>query len=163
MAKLYVSDSPNPALVVDGLKGEDLRGAVALWGYAGEEPYFSNVRITSAVPQKVKNGSDISGAWSVRYSSDAGVLDGSLRVSREASKVSGVSTGALGQDCAVKGTWREGYIELSFAGDWPKESGLGTPGPVTVFLAGWIDGNSGKGRMRVDHHSDGKWAATRRE
>src|ERR1700756_2887496 len=67
-AKLYVNGSENPALVVDGLKGEDLHGAVALWGYANEEAYFSNVRITPAAPQNIKNGSDMAGTWNLRYS-----------------------------------------------------------------------------------------------
>src|SRR5580700_365501 len=50
---------------------------------------------------------------------------------------------------------RNGYVELSFAGEWPKESPRGAPGPVDAFLAGWIDGDSGKGRMRVQGRSDG--------
>lgn len=162
-AKLFVNGSPSPALVVDGLKGEDLHGVVALWGYANEEAYFSNVQITAANPQPVRNGSDITGRWDVRYSSDLGVLDGSLRVSREGNKVTGVWRGPLGQDCPVTGTWRDGYIEMSFTGEWPKEGGPGNTGPVTALLAGWIDGNSGKGRMRVEHHSDGRWTATRKE
>jgi hypothetical protein len=163
MAKLYVNGSGSPTLVVDGLKGEDLRGAVALWGYANEEAYFSNVQITAAPPQNVKNGSDISGTWDLRYSSDVGVLNGSARLNREGNKVSGTWSGALGDNCAVAGTWRDGYVELSFSGKWPKDIGVGTPGPVTASLAGWIDGNSGKGRMRVEGHSDGQWAATRKE
>ncbi len=32
-------------LVVDGLKGIDLRGSVALSGHMGQESYFSNIRI----------------------------------------------------------------------------------------------------------------------
>jgi hypothetical protein len=162
-AKLYLNGSANPALVVDGLKGENLRGAVALWGYPNEEAYFSNVRITAAAPQNVQNGSDISGTWDLRYSSDAGLLDGSLRLSRDGSKVTGIWSGALGQDCPVTGMWRDGYVELSFPGEWPKDAGLGAPGPVTASLAGWIDGKSGKGRMRVERHSDGQWVATRKE
>ena len=162
-ARLYVNGSPSPALIVDGLKGEDLHGAVALWGYANEEPYFSNVRITPAAPQPVKNGSDIAGTWDVRYASDAGPMDGSLKVTREGNTVTGVWTGALGQNCPVTGTWRNGHVELSFPGEWPKESRIGAPGPVTAYLAGWIDGNSGKGRMRVERHSDGQWTATKKE
>jgi len=50
-AKLYLNGSAKPSLVVDGLKGEDLRGAVALWGDQGEESYFSNLRITPAAAQ----------------------------------------------------------------------------------------------------------------
>ena len=47
-AKLYVNGSENPSLIVNGLKGEDLQGNVALWGYPGEEAYFSNVRVIPA-------------------------------------------------------------------------------------------------------------------
>ncbi len=39
-ARVFLYGSGRPALVVDGLKGHDLHGAVALWGYAGEESYF---------------------------------------------------------------------------------------------------------------------------
>jgi len=162
-AKLYLNGSAKPSLVVDGLKGEDLRGAVALWGYANEEAYFSNVRITPVEALAVKNGSDVAGTWEVRYASDAGTLDGSMKLTREGNKVSGTWSGALGQACAVTGTWRGGYLELSFAGEWPKDSGLGMPGPVTAFLAGWVDANSAKGRMRVEGRSDGQWAAKRKE
>src|SRR5260370_33451938 len=41
-AKLYLNGSSKPSLVVGGLKGEDLHGAVGLWGYANEESYFSS-------------------------------------------------------------------------------------------------------------------------
>jgi len=156
-AKLYLNESTKPTLIVDGLKGEDLRGVVALWNYTNEEAYFSNVRITSAVAQPVRNGSDVAGTWAVRYLSDAGVLDGSMILSREGNKVKGTWSGDLGQGCIVTGTWRDGYVELSFPGEWPKESQLGAPGPVTAFLAGWIDGDSGKGRLRVEGRSDGRW------
>src|SRR5260370_34542597 len=60
-AKLFLNESQGPSLVVNGLKGEDLHCAVALWGYQGEEAYFSNVRITNATPEPVKNGSDAAG------------------------------------------------------------------------------------------------------
>jgi hypothetical protein len=162
-AKLYVNGSESPALLVDGLKGEDLHGSVGLWGCGSQESYFSSVRTTPAAPQNIKNGSDVSGTWNLRYSSDAGVLDGSLKLNREGSNVTGSWSGALGENCAVMGTWRDGYIELSFPGEWPKDAGLGTPGRVTATVAGWIDGNAGKGRMRVDGHSDGQWTAMRKE
>ena len=45
-AKLYLNGSDKPSLVIDGMKGEDLHGAVGLWGFTNEEAYFSNVRIT---------------------------------------------------------------------------------------------------------------------
>src|SRR5579863_7083939 len=71
-AKLYLNGSAKPSLVVDGLKGEDLHGAVGLWSFTDEEAYFSNVRITPAVPENLKNGSEVAGSWEMRYSSDAG-------------------------------------------------------------------------------------------
>ncbi len=39
-------------MVVDGLKGEDLHGGIALWGYPEEEAHFSNFRtvISPAAP-----------------------------------------------------------------------------------------------------------------
>ena len=48
VARIFLNGSEKPSLVVDGLKSANLRGAVGLWGYAGEESYFSNVRITPA-------------------------------------------------------------------------------------------------------------------
>src|SRR5260221_14662009 len=143
-AKLFLNGSAKPALVVDGLKGEDLRGGVALWGYTNQESYFSNLRITPAAPQPLKNDSDVAGSWEVRYASDAGGMEASVKLTRDGNKVTGTWSGS-----AVTGTWRDGYVELSFATEWPKEARQGAPGPVTAFLAGWIDGNSGKGRMRI--------------
>jgi hypothetical protein len=74
-AKLYLNGSAKPSLVVDGLRGEDLHGAVGLWSFTDEEAYFSNVRITPAVPQNLKNGSEVAGSWEMRYSSDASRMD----------------------------------------------------------------------------------------
>jgi hypothetical protein len=162
-AKLYLNGSAKPSLVVDGMKGEDLHGAVGLWGYTDEESYFSNVRITPAAPQPLKNGSDVAGAWEMRYGSDAGGMGATMDLRRDGNKVTGTWSGPLGEGRAVTGTWRNGYVELSFPGEWPKESRQGAPGPVNVFLAGWIDGESGKGRMRVEGRSDGSWMANRRE
>jgi hypothetical protein len=162
-AKLYLNGSPRASLVVDGLKGEDLRGAVGLWGYTDEEAYFSNVRITPAAPQKLTNGSDVAGLWEMRYGSDAGGMAALMDLRRDGNEVSGTWSGPLGEARPVAGTWRSGYVELSFSGDWPKESRQGAPGPVRVFLAGWIDGDSAKGRMRVEGRSDGTWSAKRKE
>ena len=161
-AKLYLNGSMKPSLVVDGLKGEDLHGAVALWGYPNEESYFSNLRITHASAQPLKNGADASGVWDVKFATDAGRFEGSLKLSREANNLTGTWSGALGEDRPVVGTWRDGYMELSFTGTWPKESPQGAPGEVTTSLAGWIDGASGKGRMKVEGRADGQWTATRR-
>ncbi len=162
-AKLYLNGSPKPSLVVDGMKGEDLHGAVGLWGFTDEEAYFANVRITPAAPQNLKNGSDVAGSWEMRYSSDAGGMGASITLHRDGNKVTGTWSGPLGEGRAITGTWRNGYVELSFAGEWPKESRQGAPGPVNAFLAGWIDGDSGKGRMRVEGRSDGSWVAKRKE
>ena len=162
MAKLYVNGSAKPSLVVDGLKGEDLHGAVGLWGYTDQESYFSNVRITPAKAQNVTNGSDAVGSWEMRYSSDAVGLEASMELHREGNKLSGTWTGPLGENRAITGIWRNGYVELSFMGEWPKDVPDGAPGPVNAFLAGWIDGDSGKGRMRVEGHADGTWLATRK-
>ena len=162
-AKLYLNGSAKPSLVVDGLKGEDLHGAVGLWGFTNEEAYFSNVRITPAVPQNLTNGSDVAGSWEMRYASDAGGMGALMELHRDGKKVTGTWSGPLGQGRTINGTWRNGYVELSFAGEWPKESRQGAPGPVNAFLTGWIDGDSGKGRMRVEGRSDGAWTAKRKE
>jgi hypothetical protein len=162
-ARLYLNGSSTPSLIVDGLKGEDLHGAVGLWGYTDEEAYFSNVRITPATPQKLKNGSDVAGSWEMRYSSDAGPMSALMDLHREGSTVTGIWSGPLGDSRPITGTWRNGYVELSFAGEWPKESRQGSPGPVRAFLCGWIDGDVGKGRMRVEGRSDGTWVAKSKE
>jgi hypothetical protein len=162
-AKLYLNGSAKPSLIVDGLKGGDLHGAVGLWGYTYEEAYFSNVKITPAAPQSVKNGSDVAGSWDMRLSSDAGGGPATMELHRDGNNVTGKWSGPLGADRAISGIWRNGYVELAFAGEWPKESRQGAPGPVNAFLTGWIDGDSGKGRMRVEGRSDGTWVAKRKE
>jgi hypothetical protein len=138
-----------------------LRGGVALWGYQGEEAYFSNVRVTNSTPLPVKNGADASGIWQVRFSSDAGRFDGTVQLGRDGSKVTGTWSGALGNARPVTGTWRDGYLELSFQAEWPSGQ-LGNPGAATATLAGWIDGDSAGGRMRVEGRADGRWTATRK-
>ena len=79
--------------MVDGLKSPNLRGAVALWAYAGEESYFSNLRITPAAPAPVKNGSDATGTWAVRFFTDAGPFQGTLKLARERDKLTGAWSG----------------------------------------------------------------------
>jgi hypothetical protein len=162
-AKLYLNGSSKPSLVVDGLKGEDLHGAVGLWGFTDEEAYFSNVRITPATPQNLKNGSDAAGSWDMRYTSDAGAMVAKLEVRRVGNNLAGTWSGPLGESREISGIWRNGYVELSFAGEWPKDSRQGAPGPVNAFMAGWIDGDGGRGRMRVQGRSDGSWVAARRK
>jgi len=157
-ARLYVNGSANPSLVVDGLKGEDLQGAIALWGYAGEEAYFSNLRISNAKPELLENGGEAAGTWDVKYASDAGQYAGTMKLVREDSTLVGIWSGAFGPDQQVSGTWRDGYVELTFSGTWPEQ-----PGAVTATLAGWIDGDSAKGRMKVEGRADGRWSALRKK
>ena len=157
-ARLYVNGSANPSLVVDGLKGYDLQGGVALWGYAGEEAYFSNLRISHAKPIPVENGGEAAGAWDVTFASDAGRITGTIKLIRQSGTVTGTWSGDFGPEQPVSGTWRDGYVELSFSGTWPKQ-----PGTVTAVLAGWIDGDSAQGRMKVEGRADGRWTATRKK
>jgi hypothetical protein len=160
-AKLYLNGSENPTLVVDGLKGEDLRGGVALWSDEGEEAYFSNVRIANWTPLPLKNGADAGGTWQVSLSGDVGNFDGTVQLARNGSKVTGTWSGALGNSRPVSGTWRDGYVELSFNAEWPSGQ-PGSPGDATATLAGWIDGDSAGGRMRIEGRTDGRWTAKRK-
>lgn len=155
-AKLYLNGSGEPSLVVHGLRGEDLRGGVALWGYQGEEAYFSNVRITNATPAPITNGSDAVGTWQVKYASDAGLVNGTLKLVRNGNKLSGTWSGDMGNNLAVQGTWRDGYVEFTFPCTWMQDTTQ-----VTAHLAGWVDGNSAQGRMVVEGRADGPWTAAK--
>jgi hypothetical protein len=160
-AKIWLNGTEQPNLTVDGLKGEDLRGGIALWGYPGEEAHFSNLRITPSTPLPVKNGADASGTWQVKFASDFGMFAGTLQLKRDGSKVSGTWSGALGDARPVGGTWRNGYVELSFNAEWPNEAG-GNPASATAILEGWIDGDAAGGRMSVQGRADGRWTPTRK-
>src|SRR5450432_1184363 len=158
-AKLFVNGSEQPSLVVDGLKGDDLRGGIALWGYPDEEAYFSNFHIVSSPPVPVKNGSEAAGSWQVTSAGDAGGFQGALQLKRDGNKLTGDWAGASGKARPVTGTWRNGYIELSF------DAELGNPAnPIIApaIMAGWIDGDAGNGRMRVVDRTDGRWTAVRK-
>jgi hypothetical protein len=85
---------------------------------------------------------------------------GTLTLRRTGNAITGTWSGDLGANQPVTGTWRDGYVELSFPGEWPAKS-RGRPGPATTTLAGWIEGASAKGRMRVDGRTEGPWTATR--
>jgi hypothetical protein len=158
-AKLYVNGSDTPSLVVNGLKGEDLLGGVALWGDSREETYFSNLKITRAEAQPVVDGGEAAGTWDVKYASDYGSYTGSMNLHREGETVTGAWSGAFGAKQPISGTWRNGYVELTFTGTWPKPN----PGPVSTTMAGWIDGDSAKGRMKVEGRADGLWTAERKK
>ena len=158
-ARLFVNGSEQPSLVVDGLKGDDLRGGIALWGYPGEEAYFSNFHIVSSPPVPVKNGSEAAGSWQVTSAGDAGGFQGALQLKRDGNKLTGDWSGVSGKARPVTGTWRNGYIELSF------DAELGNPAnPIIApaIMAGWIDGDAGGGRMRVVDRTDGRWTAVRK-
>jgi hypothetical protein len=157
-AKLYVNGETRPVLVVDALKGEDLKGGVALWGFPGQESYFSNVRISPAKRQAIENGSDAAGEWVLKYASDAGPHDCTLKIHREGDKLSGTISGLLRGDVPVNGTWRNGYVELTFQGVLPDPIG----GEASALLAGWVDGAAARGRMIVSGRADGVWTATRK-
>jgi len=144
---------------VNGLKGEDLQGGVALWGYPGEEAYFSNVKVIPAKAEAVTNEGEASGTWEVKFASDYGRYEGSMNLHREGTAVKGTWSGAFGQDQPISGTWHNGYVELTFSGTWPSEK----PAPMTATLAGWIDGDSAKGRMKVEGRADGQWTALRKK
>ena len=163
-AKLYLNGSDKPTLVVDGMKGEDMHGAVALWGNPGEEAYFSNLRITPAAsPSSVQNNGEPAGTWDVDFLTDAGRFGGSLKLTRTGTQVDGSWSGALGQDQHVTGTWRNGYVELGFDGNWTKEMFQGAPGAARVTFVGWVDGDTATGRMKVQDRADGRWVATRKK
>ena len=157
-ARLYVNGSENPTLIVDGLKGEDLQGAVALWGYAGEEAYFSNLRISNTKPEPLENGGEAAGTWDVKIASDAGGYAGTMKLVRQDSTLSGIWSGDFGPNQPVSGTWRDGYVELTFSGTWPEQ-----PGSVTATFAGWIDADAARGRMKVEGRADGRWNAVRKK
>ncbi len=137
VARIFLNGSEKPSLVVDGLKGSNLRGAVGLWGYAGEESYFSNVRITPTAATPVKNGADAAGEWTVRYGSDAGPFEGSMKLTRDGNQISGTWSGELGDNKAIHGTWRDGYVELWFPADWP-EGRDGAPGRGDCVSGGLV-------------------------
>jgi hypothetical protein len=158
-ARLYVNGSENPSLVVNGLKGEDLQGGIALWGNSGEEAYFSNLKVIHATPQPVAVGGDLAGSWSVHFGSDYGAYTGTMNLHREGEAVTGKWSGAFGPDQPIHGTWRNGYIELTFNGTWSQKGRA----PITATLAGWLDGNAASGRMKVEGRADGQWTAERRK
>jgi hypothetical protein len=157
-ATLYLNGSDKPSLVVDGLKGEDLQGPVALWSYSGEEAYFSNLKITPAKAEAIENGGDAAGMWDVICATDAGRLGGTLKLVRQDNTLVGLWSGALGPDQQVNGVWRDGYVELSLSGTWRDQ-----PGTVTATFDGWVDGDSAKGRMKVEGRAMGRWTAERKK
>lgn len=161
-AKLYVNGEAQPGLVVDGLKGQDLHGAVALWSYPKEDAYFSNLRVTPAPAQAVKNGGEAAGSWELKATTDQSPLKGTLKLTREGGALKGMWSPAPGEEHPVTGTWRDGYVEFSFPASWIVDQS-GKPKNEVFNFAGWIDGNAAKGRIRVPLSADGQWSATRQQ
>jgi hypothetical protein len=161
-ARLFLNSSDSPSLVVNGLKGEDLQGGVALWGYPGEESYFSNLRITPSSPLPIQNGGEAAGSWHVVFASDYGRFEGLMNLHRDGNAITGAWTGAFGNALPITGTWRDGYVELSFTAGW-QEDPKSTPVPAVATLAGWIDSDTAGGRMKVEGRADGQWSAERQK
>jgi len=161
-ARLYLNGSMKPSLVVDGLKGANLHGAVGLWVYPLEESYFSNLQITPRTAAAIKNGSDGSGVWDLKAGTDAIGFAAALKIVRDGNKLSGTVETEEVKTVPLTGTWRDGYVELSFPFEWPQGMNDGAPGPTTTFMDGWIDGDAAKGRIRVEGRADGTWTAVRK-
>jgi hypothetical protein len=161
-AKLFLNGLERPSLVVEGLKGEELHGGVALWGNPGEEAYFSNLRIKNTTSVPLQNNGEPMGTWDAKLITDSGTFPGLMKLTRDGNKVSGSWSGALG-DHPITGLWRNGYVELTFNGDWTKEMFQGKPGSVPVNIAGWIDGDESSGRVSIEARADGRWTATRKK
>lgn len=159
-AQLFLNGSDSPSLVVRGLKGSSLHGGIALWGYPGEESYFSNLRVTPSKPVPIQNGGESAGVWNVVFASDYGRFEGVLNLRREGKAITGSWTGAFGKDLKVTGTWRDGYVELTFLGSW-QDDNSSVSNPVTVAMAGWIDKDTATGRMKAEGRADGQWTASR--
>lgn len=160
-ARLFINGSELPSLVVNGTKGEDLAGGVALWGFAGEDTYFSNLHVNPEAPAPIHNGGEAAGKWNVVCNSDYGHFEGSMELHREGAALTGTWTGTFGDNLPVTGTWRNGYVELTFTGIW--QEGLNAPQfPAVATLAGWIDDDNGAGRMKVEGRADGVWTAERK-
>jgi hypothetical protein len=158
-ARIFVNGSEQPSLVVDGLKGDDLRGGIALWSYPGQEAYFANFRVVTSPPAATKNGAEAAGSWQVTSTGDGGGFQGLLQLKRDGSTLTGEWSDGSGKTRPVTGTWRNGYIEITF------ELELGSPANPTIaraMMAGWIDGDTGSGRMRVMDRSDGRWTSVRK-
>jgi len=160
LARLFLNGSDSPSLVVNGLKGEDLSGGVALWGYPGEESYFSNLRVTPQKTLPIRDDGEAAGIWSVTFASDYGRFQGRMNLHREGKAIAGTWTGDFGKGLNIAGTWRDGYVELMFTGNWQDDPGA-APVPAAATLAGWIDGDSAAGRMKVEGRADGQWTAAR--
>jgi hypothetical protein len=127
-----------------------------LWGFAAEESYFSNLKITPAAPEPIRNGGEIAGTWDVALNTDVGPFKGTANLSRDGSKITGTWSGSLGEGLPISGTWRDGYVQFSFTA-----VASDTKEPYRVRFAGWVDDDKATGRIEAEGQADGKWSATR--
>jgi hypothetical protein len=49
----------------------------------------------------------------------------------------------------------DGYVEVEFEGIFPANPAMGSAGPAAVTFAGWIDGETMNGRVRVANRAEG--------
>ena len=153
-ARLFLNGAPRPCLTVDDLRLSARRGAVALWYGPITEAWFSNLRITPAAPAPIKTASDVTGVWNLSMSTDMGPIAGELNLKRESSRVTGTYSGPLGLARAVTGTWADGFVELRFPAIWPDDKG-----ETETVIAGWFDGDTARGRVRIAGRTEGTWSA----
>jgi hypothetical protein len=158
-AKLYLHGSAEPTLLIDDLRNDSLRGSVGLWLGPMTEAYYSNLRITPAPPKPVLTGTEAAGEWVVKLNTDRGAFNVTLTLNlkRTGEKVEGTCSGAFGQNTPVTGIWRNGFLDLKWRGPSP-----GGGAEVETFLAGWLEGDSGKGRIRVQGAAEGVWVSSRK-
>jgi hypothetical protein len=154
-AKIFINGALQPSLTVQGMKGEDLTGRVALWGFPGQTTWFSNLRITHAKPAAVRNGGEAAGEWRAKAITDAVPMEGALKLTREGETLGGRWSGTFGNDLPIKGRWHNGYVEIEFEGIFPANPAMGPAGPAAVTFAGWIDGDAVNGRVRVANRAEG--------
>jgi hypothetical protein len=154
-ARIFVNGAPQPTLIVQGMKGPELAGHVALWGFPGQTTWFSNLRITHAKPAAVRNGGEAAGEWRATAVTDAVPMDGTLKLTRDRETLAGSWSGTFGNALPVKGRWRNGYVEVEFTGIFPANPATGPEGPAAVTVAGWIDGDAMNGRVRVANRAEG--------
>ena len=99
------------------------------------------------------------GSWDVKVGTDAIGFATSLKLTRDGTKLSGTMETEPGKTVPVTGTWREGYVELSFPFEWPQGMNDGAPGPTTAVMDGWIDGDGARGAFGL---KDARMACGRR-
>lgn len=157
-AKLYLHGASQPSLIVDDLRSGNLKGSIGLWYSPGTEAYFSNLRITPAEPKKVTLGTEATGVWDIKMTTDYGQFPGTLVLKRDSEKLTGTYSGPLGENLMLSGTWKNGFVELRWRSIWPRDKS-----EAETIITGWLEGNAGKGRAMIDKKTDGSWMGARKE